>query len=141
MAGRGPAPKLQRARETDTKRRASELRRLSPDDQVRGPELPEGDWSSRTLRWWDTWRRSPQAQTFTDTDWDFLEDTAFLHDAMCKGDTGLAAELRIRVAKFGATPEDRMRLKIAIEQDVVAAPVVAKVDADRKSRLMAVVNE
>jgi hypothetical protein len=60
---------------------------------------------------------------------------------MCKGETGLAAELRIRVAKFGATPEDRMRLKIAIERDVESAPVVAKLDPDRKSRLQAVVND
>lgn len=28
------------------------------------------------------------------------------------GDTKLAGELRLRVAKFGATPEDRARLKI-----------------------------
>ena len=141
MAGRGPAPRAERARETDTKRRASEMRRLAPDDEVRGRELPDHDWSPRTLRWWETWRRSAQAQTFTDTDWDFLLDTAYLHDAMAKGDTGLAAELRIRVAKFGATPEDRMRLKIAIDRDVPAVPVAAKVDADRKSRLMAVVND
>ena len=141
MAGLGRIPKAELSRERDTRRRDSELRRLAPDDEVRGRELPEGDWSSRTLRWWETWRRSAQAQTFTETDWDFLEDTAYLHDAMCKGDTGLAAELRIRVAKFGATPEDRMRLKIAIDREVEAVPVVAKVDADRKSRLMAVVNE
>jgi hypothetical protein len=141
MAGRGPAPRLERSRETDTKRRASELQRLAPDGELRGRDLPEHDWHPRTLRWWVTWRESAQAQTFTDTDWDFLEDTAFLHDAMSKGDTGLAAELRIRVAKFGATPEDRMRLKIAVERDVAAVPVVAKVDADRKSRLMAVVND
>lgn len=141
MAGRGPAPRLERARETDTKRRDAELRRLAPDDEVRGPELPEHDWHSRTVAWWDTWRRSAQAQTFTDTDWDFLTDTAFLHDQMCKGDSGLAAELRIRVAKFGATPEDRMRLKIAIDREVEAVPVVARVTADRKSRLMAVVDD
>lgn len=141
MAGRGPAPRLERARETDTKRRASELQRLAPDGELRGRDLPEGDWHPRTVAWWDTWRRSAQAQTFTDTDWDFLTDTAFLHNQMAQGDAGLAAEIRIRVAKFGATPEDRMRLKIAVERDVPSAPVVAKVDADRKSRLMAVVND
>ena len=141
MAGRGPAPRAERSRETDTKRRAAELQRFAPDDEVRGRELPEHDWHPRTARWWETWRRSAQAQTFTETDWDFLEDTAFLHDQMCKGDSGLAAELRIRVAKFGATPEDRMRLKIAVDKDVPVAPVVAKVDPDRKSRLMAVVND
>jgi len=141
MAGRGPAPRAERSRETDTKRRAAELQRFAPDDEVRGRELPEHDWHPRTARWWETWRRSAQAQTFTETDWDFLEDTAFLHDQMCKGDSGLAAELRIRVAKFGATPEDRMRLKIAVDKDVPVAPVVAKVDPDRKSRLMAVVHD
>ena len=141
MAGRGPAPRLERSRETDTKRRASELKRLAPDGELRGRELPEFEWHPRTVRWWGTWRRSAQAQTFTETDWDFLEDTAFLHDLMCKGDTGLAAELRIRVAKFGATPEDRMRLKIAVDRDVDAVPVVAKVDADRKLRIMAAVND
>jgi hypothetical protein len=79
--------------------------------------LPDGEeWHPRTKAWWDTWRRSAQAQTFTATDWDFLLDTALMHHTMwAKARWEFAAELRLRAAKFGATPEDRMRLKIEVE--------------------------
>ena len=52
----------------------------------------------------------------------------------------MAAELRLRVAKFGASPEDRLRLKIDIDSEVKDAPQQPKVSADRKARLVAVVN-
>lgn len=59
------------------------------------------------------WRRSAQAETFTETDWSFLLDTALMHHAMwSKGQWTLAAEVRLRVAKYGATPEDRARLRM-----------------------------
>ncbi len=88
---------------------------------VRGVDLPEGvlpdeeSWHPRTVMWWETWRRSPQAQTFTATDWDFLVDTALMHHVMwTKGRWEFASELRLRAAKFGATPEDRMRLRMEV---------------------------
>lgn len=59
------------------------------------------------------WAESAQADTFTATDWSFLLDTALMHHAMwSKGQWTLAAEVRLRVAKFGATPEDRARLRM-----------------------------
>ena len=78
------------------------------------PELPEDvDWHPRTVAWWSMWARSPQADTFTESDWSFLLDTALMHHAMwSKGQWTLAAEVRLRVAKFGATPEDRARLRM-----------------------------
>ncbi|MBQ0926720.1 hypothetical protein KBO27_22455 [Saccharopolyspora endophytica] len=37
--------------------------------------------------WWQTWRESAQATTFTPTDWDFLLDAALMHHTMWpKGD-------------------------------------------------------
>jgi hypothetical protein len=61
----------------------------------------------------EMWRRSAQAETFTESDWSFLLDTALMHHAMwSKGQWTLAAEVRLRVAKFGATPEDRARLRM-----------------------------
>jgi hypothetical protein len=57
------------------------------------------------------------AQTFTPADWDFLLETAVLHALFWDGDRSVASELRLRVAKFGATPEDRLRLKLEIYQD------------------------
>jgi hypothetical protein len=114
MAGRGPAPK-----DPDKRRRRNAdpvpASTLLEDDEVRGPELPGGiEWPVVTLAWWTTWRNSPQAATFTDTDWDFLVDTALLHARFWKGDEKVAGELRLRVAKFGATPEDRARLRMQV---------------------------
>lgn len=120
MAGRGPAPKdpsKRRRRNVDPK----PLTELADDGVVRGVDLPEGvlpdeeSWHPRTVMWWETWRRSPQAQTFTATDWDFLVDTALMHHVMwTKGRWEFASELRLRAAKFGATPEDRMRLRMEV---------------------------
>jgi hypothetical protein len=117
VAGRGPAPKGARARDRDT----PEFERIANNGKLHGDPLPEdvlGDetWHPRTVAWWKTWRESPLAQNFTGTDWDFLLDTALMHHTMwSKGKWEFAAELRLRAAKFGATPEDRMRLKIKIE--------------------------
>lgn len=86
------------------------------DGEVRGPELPEQvEWHPRTAAWWETWRRSPQAQQFTETDWSFLIDTALMHHTMwAKGKWEFAAELRLRCSKLGATVEDRLRLRQTI---------------------------
>lgn len=69
-------------------------------------------WPKVTLEWWDMWASSPLAKDFTQTDWAFLMDTAMVHARFWKGDRSAASELRLRVAKFGATPEDRARLRI-----------------------------
>lgn len=96
-------------------------------DPTPQPTLPEGvDWHERTRMWWDKWGRSALAATFTDDDWSELLDTALLHTAFWNGDTKVAGELRLRAAKFGATPEDRARLRIQI---VTADEVEAKADA------------
>ena len=139
MPGRGPAPKAVRSRPNDTARRQAEMTKVAQDGAIRGPDLPEYDWHPRTLAWWETWRRSPLAQEFGQTDWDFLIDTAFLHSQMWAGEVRLASEVRLRAAKFGATPEDRLRLKVQIDQE---AEQVAKAPAPkaRKARLLNVVN-
>lgn len=114
MAGHGPAPKdpsKRRRRNADPVPTTV----VEPDDEVRGPDLPGGvEWPMPTLAWWETWRASAQAKTFTQTDWDFLTDTALLHARFWAGDAKVGAELRLRVAKFGATPEDRARLRMQI---------------------------
>jgi hypothetical protein len=119
VAGHGPAPK-----DPATRRRRNIVPPptvMAPDGEARGPELPadvlpDGEqWHPRTQAWWETWRQSPQAQTFTPTDWDFLIDTALMHHTMwLKARWEFASELRLRAAKFGATPEDRMRLRMQV---------------------------
>lgn len=114
MAGRGPAPKdasERRRRNADTVSTVV----VEADGEFHGPELPDGfEWPEATRKWWDTWRKSAQAQTFTETDWSFLVDTAVLHAEFWLGNRALAAELRLRAAKFGATPEDRARLRLEV---------------------------
>ncbi|AJT67435.3 hypothetical protein T261_5819 [Streptomyces lydicus] len=89
-------------------------------EQAEPPDLPdwpdEGDWPQRTREWWQMWRSSPQAEHFSSTDWDFLLDTALIHARLWSGESSAAAELRLRVAKFGATPEDRSRLRMQFAQ-------------------------
>lgn len=124
MAGNGPAPKGARSRARDTAVRDV----VKSDGKIGGTELPEGvlgkdkdgndvAWHPVTLQWWDDWRESPQGvRMITNVDWGFLLDTALMHHNMwANGRWDFAAEVRLRVAKFGATPEDRARLKIEIE--------------------------
>lgn len=63
------------------------------------------------------WAEAAIAETFTATDWNELRDTAGLHAIWWReGDARVLPELRLRVAKFGATPEDRARLRIQFAQ-------------------------
>jgi hypothetical protein len=120
MAGRGPAPKdpsVRRRRNADPIPTVT----VAADLKLRGPDLPRGvlpkgeEWHPRTQAWWQTWRLSAQSKTFTPTDWDFLIDTALMHHTMwLKGRWEFASELRLRAGKFGATPEDRARLRLQV---------------------------
>ena len=142
MAGKGRVPQISHSRERDTRIREERMVSVAADGVLRGPDLPERDWHPQTVKWWETWRRSPMAQTFAESDWDFLLDTAFLHSELWNGTIGVAAELRLRVAKFGASPEDRMRLKLKIDSDAQAVTEQEQSLTDeRKARLRAVVNE
>lgn len=130
MAGRGPAPK-------DPSRRARNNKDPNPTLRLEfqpctPPDLPRTyDWHPQTVAWWKVWQDSPMAEVMGPTDWSYLLDTALMHHAMWeKGAWTLAAEVRLRVAQFGATPADRMRLRVqwadADDKDAkipMAAPV------------------
>lgn len=112
MAGRGPAPK-------PNGRRARRNADPTPEtilrfEEAEQPPLPDTQpWPDETIDWWKRWGDSPQAEHFAVTDWDFLLDTAILHAHLWgNGDHSVLPELRLRVAKFGATMEDRARLRM-----------------------------
>lgn len=112
MAGRGPAPK-------PNGRRARRNADPTPEtilrfEEAEQPPLPDSQpWPYETIDWWKRWGDSPQAEHFAVTDWDFLLDTAVLHARLWgNGDHSVLPELRLRVAKFGATMEDRARLRM-----------------------------
>ncbi len=140
MAGRGPAPTGKPAtRERDNAKREADITKVSADGILRGFPLPKDiDWHPRTKAWWASWRTSPIAQTFTSNDWDFLLDTALLHNEMWNGSTNLAAEIRLRVSAFGSTPEARMRLKLKITEESNEVAQTVNMDAERRKRLKAI---
>jgi hypothetical protein len=125
MAGRG-APQGAHTRDRSGLERIT----LVADGRLRGYALPKGwvvnpktgvvmDWHPATTRWWNHWRKSPQAtRMLTQPDWDFLLDTALMHHWMwTRGNFELAAEVRQRVQQFGATPEARQRLRVDVTVD------------------------
>ena len=125
MAGRGPAGKGKRARDRDT----PEFAELPPPAELYGEPLPEGvlpdgeSWHAQTLALWASLRGSPLLKDEPALGWQFLVDTALMHHTMwTKGKWEFASEVRLRVAKFGATPEDRMRLKVKIATPSDPAP-------------------
>jgi hypothetical protein len=129
MAGRGPAPQAKKRRRNADPTPGTKVVR---DNRTRGPRLPadclpDGEvWHPRTRAWWTSWRKSPQAAVFTPTDWDFLLDTALMHHTMwSKGRWEFASEVRLRVAKFGATIEDRARLRLEVESPAAARRAAA----------------
>lgn len=111
------------------------------DGELIGPDLSWTiDWHPKTREWWDSWRASDQAIMFEKTDWEELESTALIHHniwnnpkiSVAQLSAGLA-ELRQRVAKFGATYEDRLKLRMkfadaSIKEDKVVESGRRKVD-------------
>lgn len=124
MAGRGfvPSGHAQKKSRNDVRAVIKSDGKLGgfplPDDALGSDEHGQPiHWHPRTIAWWDAWRASPQGvRMVTDVDWQFLLDTARMHhEYWTRGRWEFGAELRLRVSKFGATPEDRARLRLEIE--------------------------
>lgn len=118
MAGRGAVPKdpSKLAGHGAAKKRLAGMTVIEsePVPQPALPDvMPNGEaWPERTVEWWSMWGVDPLAADFRPTDWSELMDCAVIHGLYWSGEVKLAAELRLRTAKFGATAEDRARLRI-----------------------------
>ena len=128
MAGRGPAPKGKRSRDRDT----PDFEQIEDAGEVYGEPLPEGvlpdgeGWHPQTVELWDSLRRFPAMRDEPPLGWQFLIDTALMHHTMwTKQRWEFAGEVRLRLAKYGATPEDRMRLKIKVTTGPASVPAAA----------------
>lgn len=93
------------------------------DGIVRGPDLPKRySWCLATQQWWEEFRRSPQSMVCADSDWQFLLDTALLHDKMWSDPanlpithlTSISAEFRRRMSSYGDTWDNRQKLRMQI---------------------------
>lgn len=156
MAGVGPPPKDRRARDRDNPVREI----VQSDGKLGGWPLPDDvlplvpasraefpgqreEWHPMTVAWWDDWRRSPQStRMMTGPDWRELLDTALLHHQMWMTggkNSERAGEIRMRVARWGATYADRLRLKWEVdvpdESDVGLGGNVTSMDSERRKRI------
>ncbi|GAA2230171.1 hypothetical protein N1031_06880 [Herbiconiux moechotypicola] len=137
----GPLPKEQHQRDRDTKRRKADVVEVKRDGEVRGRPLPSAElYDQRTIAWHDTWRRSPQAQLFEETDWLRLELLAPLVDSNFRRPSAAAlSEIRLNEERLGALYVDRLRAKIRIaepESSGHTAPVLQLATrADAHARL------
>ena len=111
---RGPRPK-----DNAVRRNTHPFSQSLSNEAQSGRELPKalGITTAGARRFWRTWASSPQTARWAETDWSELEITTKLVDGFYTGDLKLAGEIRQRVAKWGATVEDRSRLRMAIEDD------------------------
>lgn len=111
----GPPPKEQRRRRNaDT---YADVQVSVPDDGERCGEPLGGVWPQPVLDWWDTWRRSPQAKAFVNTDWQRLRMVAPLVAAYWEcPETKTLAEIRANETLLGATHADRLRNRIKVDR-------------------------
>lgn len=152
MPGRGPKPAETHTRKSNDK----DTIKLVSDGKKRGITLPQlrvngrvVAWHPETVKWWNSWRSSPQAlRMMTEPDWRYLLVTARVHhEFWTSGRWELAAELRLREQKFGATPEDRSRLRVEIGTGLPSETPgsrqahepsnVTSIDPERRARVVA----
>lgn len=84
------------------------------------PKSPGGrrKWHTQVLEWWEEVRRMPHCAGWTDTDWRFARDTAYMKQQLWTDiDNGtmkstLATEVRRREDQLGTTAEARRKLRI-----------------------------
>lgn len=128
MPGMGPPPKeTKRRRNADT---YADVKAAVVDDGERCGSPLGGVWPQYVLDWWDTWRRSPQAKAFVNTDWQRLRMLAPLVAAYWEApDRSIMAEIRQNETLLGATYADRLRNRIKVERPAAAEVAAAGVTA------------
>ena len=107
-----------------------------------GPDLgfhpTEEDWPLATLQWWTAIRRMPHCALWHESDWRFAIDSAQIAAKLHSGETGVAAELRLREKVMGTTMDSLRDLRIRyVDPGAVNVVDEAKVAAMKDYRRMA----
>lgn len=112
------------------------------DGVARGPELPLGlrgiKWSTRTLQWWRTWRESSQAMYMTPIDWEFMLETAMVHNSFWspRSDAVLGKEGKIKRVLVPRTSTDLKNLSGELRQRLSYIESVVKRRLDEGERIV-----
>lgn len=144
MPGNGPPPKPGSISQQKKKSSAPPTTVLTAEGHAVQPPLPDRangqPWCEATKTWWDTWKDSPQHKAgiiATESDWQYLADTALLHQAVWgDGELKWLAELRLRVSAYGATYQDRLKLRLTFADTTVAEGKAAQSTERRQRRQM-----
>lgn len=117
MPGRGAAPKSPDQVTPEQARKAKNQLRVVQSEYAPPPPMPArmpggSPWPAQTKRWWASWVKNPLTEDYRESDWLDLLDCLVIHGQFWSGDTKVAGELRLRLARHGATREDRARLRI-----------------------------
>ena len=66
------------------------------------PKLPDSmDWCEETIAWFEAWRNSPRTDGWDELQWQYLQDTAVLHNYVYLGNTTFFPELHKRLNYMG----------------------------------------
>lgn len=110
------------------------------------PDLPKGrqyDFLPATVAWWKQIWRTPMATQWEPSDVHALIELALLRDALLRGKTSVAAEVRIREAEFGLTLAGRRALRWVLEDEIDKTPEAPRdelaAQRERRSRIEAAV--
>lgn len=139
MAGRGPAPKPADQRRHRIKDPIATTN-LVDDGAKLGPELHEltgrQDWMPATKKWYETWRTSPQAKSFIDTDWQRLGLVAYLFEQyIVEPKPTVLSEIRLNEERLGATVVDRQRARMQVEKTDKNATVLSIAGSSARERI------
>ncbi|MEV0445278.1 hypothetical protein AB0I46_40855 [Streptomyces spectabilis] len=127
---RGPAPSPN-ARRRNTTHALGEHELAAASGEGRALPKALGIETSGAKRFWKTWSTAPQTQHWLETDWAELEITTRLVDSFYQGNVRLAGEIRQRVGRWGATTEDRARLRMDFNQQTEQEAAAAAQEATR----------
>lgn len=115
VAGRKPKPDGQAVNRSKPTHDWTEV----PDVAfARGPKLPSRmpnsmPWPAATRAWWKTICAMPHCTLWSESDWQFALDTAFVAGIFhMQGDKGYATEMRNREKVLGTTADYRRDLRI-----------------------------
>ena len=124
MAGRGPAPKINRQRRGQPTH--GEYVRLEPLGDPILPALdelvPDQSWPAVTRMLWEAWRESPVTKLWAAEDVALAADTILLH---AEDPVGKASEIRIRIDNLALSPKGRRDARLLLPEEEAPAETPA----------------